>query len=81
MLTVKHIHDGIEQVYEAPFGVQFEPGVGLCILGDIEGKLVPNTMMDGVAYVMNNAGQTISTHYLPSSDPVAQRIAEVGQAG
>ena len=80
MLTVKHIRDGIETIYDAPDGVQFVGPdapegvdgaiVGLTILGNVGRLSAGQYLMDGIAYVMNDAGQTVGTYRLPSSQPV-----------
>ena len=80
MLTVKHIHEGIETIYEAPHGVEYigphacaGPG-GLAILNspsDIRAAEADNlgieitTLTKGRAYVMNADGQTVASYTLP----------------
>ncbi len=81
MLTVKHIHDGIETIFEAPHGVEYigvharvGPG-GLAILNspsDIRAAEADNLgieitiLTNGHAYVMNADGQTVASYTLPA---------------
>ena len=90
MLTVKHIHDGIETIYEAPHGVEyigthapFGPG-GLAIKNsptavfeaDRDRVGLEFTLLnDGTAYVMNSNGKTVAIYSLP---PGPQITAQTG---
>ncbi len=90
MLTVKHLHDGIETIHDAPYGVEFigpnaaeEPG-GLAINNSPQAMLEAKCdkvglgltfLNGGTAYVMNSNGKTVGVYDLP---PGPQIVAKAG---
>ena len=80
MLTVKHVHDGREEIIAAPYGVSFwgdssgkgEGGASLTIpkadpsemTGNIALGVSCRALYGGMAYVMNETGATVGIYQL-----------------
>ena len=75
MLTVKHVHDGVEAIHCAPFGVEYVgphanwgiggPHLSIRKAEDASAMGVEcKALHRGTAYVMNDAGSTVGVYHL-----------------
>ena len=74
MLTVKHVANGCETIYEAPHGVQYYGPFGATGHGSGSSIVMPQAadapgkiLYGGNVYVMNGNGATVGTYNLGQS--------------
>jgi hypothetical protein len=94
MLTVKHVANGTERIYPAPFGAEYVgphanwgiggPHLSIPLVQDAPGFGVQcKVLHGGTAYVMNDGGSTVGVYHLgnpPEGDIELLRGQSFGEA-